>query len=314
MRRRGGGGGATGGDGGDDERRSSATAKRSSRDYAANGGLATNHADFDTGADDDDDKDGSSKLNKLTLLDAVFLMGLKDSQGYLSFWNDNISYVLRGCILMELALRNRISSVKEVRKRPFPERIIQVIDDRNTGEVILDEALKLIKADPGQSVANWIDLLSGETWNLMKVGYQLKQVRERIAKGLVDKGVLRTEKRNFVLFDMATHPVSNAAVKESLVQRVIDTLLGRGPAPDSRMIATVCAAYAANVLENALANLSHHQRESAFSKVLLWQAFSSFIHSFMCVYAFVSIVALVFVFIVAFVFVFIVAFVFIIRE
>lgn len=52
----------------------------------------------------------------------------------------------------------------------------QVIDDRNTGEVILDEALKLIKADPGQSVANWIDLLSGETWNLMKVGYQLKQV------------------------------------------------------------------------------------------------------------------------------------------
>ena len=89
---------------------------------------------------------------------------------------------------MELALRNRISTVKEVRKRPFPERIIQAysiispiliyqaIDERNTGEVILDEALKLIKADPGQSVANWIDLLSGETWNLMKVGYQLKQV------------------------------------------------------------------------------------------------------------------------------------------
>ena len=95
----------------------------------------------------------------------------------------------------------------------------------------------------------------------------MQQVRERIAKGLVDKGVLRTEKRNFVLFDMATHPVSNAAVKESLVQRVIDTLLGRGPAPDPRMIATVCAAYAANVLENALANLSHTQREACFAKV-----------------------------------------------
>ncbi|KAJ7741867.1 hypothetical protein B0H16DRAFT_1464313 [Mycena metata] len=33
------------------------------------------------------------------------------------------------------------------------------------------------------------------------------QVRERLAIGLVDKGVLRTEKRNFLLFDMATHPV-----------------------------------------------------------------------------------------------------------
>ena len=40
----------------------------------------------------------------------------------------------------------------------------------------------------------------------MKIGYQLKQVRERLAKGLVDKGILRTEKRNFLLFDMATHP------------------------------------------------------------------------------------------------------------
>jgi Golgi phosphoprotein 3 len=44
----------------------------------------------------------------------------------LSFWNDNISYVLRGCILMELALRGNVTTVKEVRKRPFPERIIQV--------------------------------------------------------------------------------------------------------------------------------------------------------------------------------------------
>ena len=41
----------------------------------------------------------------------------------------------------------------------------------------------------------------------MKIGYQLKQVRERLAKGLVDKGVLRTEKRNFLLFDMACQRV-----------------------------------------------------------------------------------------------------------
>lgn len=47
----------------------------------------------------------------------------------------------------------------------------------------------------------------------MKIGFQLKQVRERLAKGLVDKGVLRTEKRNFLLFDMATHPVADAAVR-----------------------------------------------------------------------------------------------------
>ena len=55
----------------------------------------------------------------------------------------------------------------------------------------------------------------------MKIGYQLKQVRERLAKGLVDKGVLRTEKRNFVLFDMATHPVADPNIKEDVVSRVL---------------------------------------------------------------------------------------------
>lgn len=62
---------------------------------------------------------------------------------------------------MELSLRNKISVVKEVRKRPFPDRLVEVVDDRSTGEVLLDEALRLIRADQ-QSVASWIDLLSGK--------------------------------------------------------------------------------------------------------------------------------------------------------
>ncbi|KAF5318522.1 hypothetical protein D9619_011071 [Psilocybe cf. subviscida] len=48
--------------------------------------------------------------------------------GYLSFWNDNISYALRGCILIELALRRRIALVRDpARKRvPIAERIVEV--------------------------------------------------------------------------------------------------------------------------------------------------------------------------------------------
>ncbi|KAJ7741848.1 hypothetical protein B0H16DRAFT_1564619, partial [Mycena metata] len=33
---------------------------------------------------------------RLTLMEEV--LGIKGKQGYLSFWNDNISYALRGCI------------------------------------------------------------------------------------------------------------------------------------------------------------------------------------------------------------------------
>lgn len=121
---------------------------------------------------------------------------------------------------------------------------------------------------------------SGETWNLMKIGYQLKQVRERLAKGLVDKGILRTEKRNFLLFDMATHPVADGGAKDEIRRRVRTVLTNRTVVlPPSqflpedmefryvRTIAMVCAAYAANVLENALATLGHEARERAFAQV-----------------------------------------------
>lgn len=114
----------------------------------------------------------------------------------------------------------------------------------------------------------------------MKIGYQLKQVRERLAKGLVDKGVLRTEKRNFLLFDMATHPVADSAAKDELNKRVRNICSNRTVIlPPSqylpedvefrylRTIAMVCAAYAANVLENCLVSMNHDTRERAFTQV-----------------------------------------------
>lgn len=113
----------------------------------------------------------------------------------------------------------------------------------------------------------------------MKIGYQLKQVRERLAKGLVDKGVLRTEKRNFLLFDMATHPVADSGAKDEIRRRVRNVLTARTvvlPAsqwlPDEmefrylRTISMICAGYAANVLENALSTLGHEARERAFAQ------------------------------------------------
>ncbi|KAI1210091.1 Golgi phosphoprotein 3 [Annulohypoxylon truncatum] len=222
-----------------------------------------------------------SKQPKLTLMEEVILLGLKDKQGYLSFWNDNISYALRGCIVLELAFRGRIAMQKDPSRRRFPlaDRTIEVIDDTLTGEVLLDEALKMMKQSEKMSVSSWIDLMSGETWNLMKIGYQLKQVRERLCKGLVDKGILRTEKRNFLLFDMATHPVADGGAKDEIRRRVRNVLTQRTvvlPAsqflPENlefryiRTISMVCAAYAANVLENALSTLGHEARERAFTQ------------------------------------------------
>jgi Golgi phosphoprotein 3 len=124
-------------------------------------------------------------------MEEVLLLGIKDKQGYLSFWNDNISYALRGCILIELALRRRIGIVRDpgrvsarflststllyfiranillgVQKRsPLPDRPITVLSTRQTGETLLDETLKMMKQteDAGEKmgVGTWVDLLSG---------------------------------------------------------------------------------------------------------------------------------------------------------
>lgn len=119
--------------------------------------------------------------------------------------------------------------------------------DAPTGDVLLDEALKHIKeTQPPETVQSWIELLSGETvyrwpcllrglasvphvpflhlpgetWNPLKLHYQLRNVRERLAKNLVEKGVLTTEKQNFLLFDMTTHPLTNSTIKQVRCPRV----------------------------------------------------------------------------------------------
>ena len=126
---------------------------------------------------------------------------------------------------------------------------------------------------------HWSTITSGETWNVMKIGFQLKQVRERLAKGLVDKGVLRTEKRNFLLFDMATHPVADVRTKESIVTRVVTLLTSTTTALPAaaldkegvqcrvmRAVCLVCAAYTASVLDNAFGRLAYEDREGAFQR------------------------------------------------
>jgi Golgi phosphoprotein 3 len=50
------------------------------------------------------------------------------------------------------------------RRVPISERLIEVIDDKQTGETILDEALKMMNGQQAiekLSINSWIDLMSG---------------------------------------------------------------------------------------------------------------------------------------------------------
>lgn len=167
--------------------------RRNARSGAGSGGgpveISSGPADVEDRrtSNDDDMDDLDSKETRLTLMEEVLLLGLKDKevrinsrqydvkkqtnllqililQGYTSFWNDCISSGLRGCILIELGLRGRVELEKGgMRKRSLLGRKILLKNDSPTGDVLLDEALKHIKeTDPPETVQNWIEYLSGE--------------------------------------------------------------------------------------------------------------------------------------------------------
>lgn len=213
------------------------------------------------------------KETRLTLMEEVLLLGLKDREGYTSFWNDCISSGLRGCILIELGLRGRIELEKSgMRRKRLTDRKLLCKNDAPTGDVLLDETLKHIKeTEPAETTKTWIQYLSGETWNPLKLRFQLRNVRERLAKNLVEKGVLTTEKQNFLLFDMTTHPLVDPTKKQRLVKRVQDAVLSRWVNEtnrmDKRLLALIFLAHSSDVLENAFAPLSDDDYETAMRHV-----------------------------------------------
>uniref|UniRef100_A0AAQ5ZCL9 Golgi phosphoprotein 3 n=2 Tax=Amphiprion TaxID=80969 RepID=A0AAQ5ZCL9_AMPOC len=181
------------------------------------------------GDEQDDDDTGDSKETRLTLMEEVLLLGLKD-------------------------------------------REVICKSDAPTGDVLLDEALKHIKdTQPPETVQSWIELLSGETWNPLKLHYQLRNVRERLAKNLVEKGVLTTEKQNFLLFDMTTHPLTNNNIKQRLIKKVQEAVLDKWVNDphrmDKRLLALIFLAHSSDVLENAFAPLLDDQYDLAMKRV-----------------------------------------------
>ncbi|KAI7697310.1 Golgi phosphoprotein 3 -like protein sauron [Sarcoptes scabiei] len=213
----------------------------------------------------------TSKETRFTLMEEVLLLGLKDKEGYTSFWNDCISTGLRGCILVELALREKIELEKSPgRKRKLLLRKVVIKNTEPTGDALLDEALKHIRdTEIPETLQNWIDYLS-ETWNLLKLRYQLKNVRERLAKNLVEKGVLTTEKHNFFFFDMTTHPLINMTIKNKILKKVQDALLSRWVNDphriDKRMLALILLSHSSDVLDNAFISLSDDDYEVAMKR------------------------------------------------
>lgn len=132
-------------------------------DPSGEGGPNGEEKEEDSAGRIEDEADIDNKGTRLTLMEEVLLLGLKDKEGYTSFWNDCISSGLRGCILIELALRGRIKlEGAGMRRKALLSRKVVVRNKEPCGDVLLNEALKhMIETDPPETVQTWIEYLSG---------------------------------------------------------------------------------------------------------------------------------------------------------
>ncbi|CAH8541422.1 unnamed protein product [Schistosoma guineensis] len=222
--------------------------------------------------DNEPESEAESKEVRLTLMEEILLLGLKDREGYLSFWNDSVCCGLRGCILVELGLRNRIGlEPSGMRRRNLSSRCIVVKKSVPTGDALLDEALKHIRDNKPENTKTWIEYLSGETWNPFKLPLQLRNVRERIAKNLVEKRICTTEKQNFILFDMMTHPLVDLGSKKRVISRIQDVVLNKWSTDvqkvDKRLLSLVLLSHYSDVLECALQHLPDNVYDLAKKRI-----------------------------------------------
>ena len=88
---------------------------------------------------------------------------------------------------------------------------------------------------------------------------------------MVDKGILTTEKQNFFLFDMTTHPLVDTSSKQKLMKKVQEAVLSRwvneSNRMDKRTLALILLGHSSDVLENAFASLSDDDYDLAMKHV-----------------------------------------------
>lgn len=212
---------------------------------------------------------------KFTLMEEIMLIGLNEDSGCTSFWNDCISAGLRAAIIIELAMRGLIKlEKKSMYNRSLSSRKIQVTPSTlKTNDVLLDETLKHMRSGTVATIEEWIGLLTGESWNPLCLTYQLRQTRERLAKGLVEKGVLTSEKTDFYLFNMVSHPIKpdQIIVKSNILRKVQSSVLDKWTNDvqklDKRCLALLILAHGSDVLENAFDPLNDEQHEAAWARM-----------------------------------------------
>jgi hypothetical protein len=110
---------------------------------------------------------------------------------------------------------------------------------KKLGDPLLDECLDLIAAaKKPKKAAEWVMKFAG-----------LKDLKHRVARGLVDKGVLREETGTVLkIFKRTIYPEADGGPEQDLRRRMEKAVFTSSPELDHRTVVIVALAHATNML------------------------------------------------------------------
>ena len=172
----------------------------------------------------------------MLIVDELLLLALDDTSGKSLASSTNLDAAMAAAVLVELALRERISIAPA--EAGWRERgKITVINTAPTDDPDLDAVLAKLSEKDGQKVKN---LISPMTWSPISKG-----LRDRRLALLVRQGVL-TEERSAVL-GLRRHPTRDAGPEHEVRARLQSALVD-GLTPTERTVALIALLDAAGIL------------------------------------------------------------------
>lgn len=174
-----------------------------------------------------------SKPAPVNFAEELYLLALNDAEGELKpVTLSALEYALAGALLMELALLGRIDTDTQA---------LAVISGESTGDPLLDDALATLRAESTpQNVTYWLRKFAQPSMN----------VKERAVAGLVNKGILRQEKRKLLwVFSVRRYPMVDQREAKEVRTRLRDLILGND-IPDPRDAVLISLGNACRVLDD----------------------------------------------------------------
>ena len=194
-----------------------------------------------------------SVTNELLLHEEVMLLSLKDKEGTVVS-GAHYQYALAGAMLAELLMAGKIE-VEERKKKKYA----RLKDSVPTGNAEIDECLnKIIRSKKKQQLATWVSRFSG-----------LKALKNRVARGLVDRGILRAdEDRVMLLFTRKIYPEVDPIPERELTGRLRRAVLSDSEDIDPRTVVLLSLAKAADLLKVVIDKKQRKERKKRIERIV----------------------------------------------